>query len=238
MEYEHLSYQRMLRVLENGQVCRVAVVLNGAPYLVPMCYTMRLDCRVPVIELHAYHDGDLLAALEQDPQATLEFSQGGRGGSVETVLLRGTAQVQLPCPEGPGDGCNCCPPRPVPPCCHDSACPDGAWPADGRVRFDGPRPANTWPQGQPRCGWGGAAPNSCNSCQRQNDCPSCQRQNDCGGSCSLYGGVDCEDRYDRCGLPPQCPQPPAYATICVRAGEMTGRCYPACVTRCRQDDLR
>ncbi len=94
MEYEELSYRRMLQVVESSRVCRVATVLNGAPYLVPLCCRCRMEDCTPTFELRAWHDGDLLRALAGCSKVMLHFERTAPGGAVETVLVRGRAVVE------------------------------------------------------------------------------------------------------------------------------------------------
>lgn len=207
MEYQELTYQQMLRVLEDGKVCHAAVVLNGLPYLLPMCYSWRLDGCAPVVELRAYHDGDLLQALAQAPQIILHFSRRVRAG-VESVLLRGNACVQLP----------------PPPCA--GRCPQGPWTSEGRVRFD-------MPEGSCNNSSNGSCNNSCNcdngcSCSLNGSCGN-HCNGGCNGSCSNSCSCDSCTRRN-C----DCPQA-QYARITVTAVEMTGRCVPACLAGCKQE---
>ena len=234
MEYEELSYRRMLQVIESSRICHVAVVHGRIPYVVPMCCSCRMDGCIPVFELHAKHEGDLLEALAAGSSVTLLFERSLRGGATETVLVYGRAAVEQTMPQEYAD--------------QSSARRSEAdiWAQIGQVRFGayGEQHAEgcRCTEGCPGCscrneaarrGTDGcrekAAPCPCHSHGAPEACRT-------GDACPLHprtqGCTDCADRYDRCRPAPQ-PHCPAHITV--TADEMTGRCYSACAVRCRND---
>ena len=235
MDHEELSYRRMLQVIESGRICRVAVVRGGMPYVVPMCFTCRMDGCIPTFELQARHDGDLLKALAGCCDVTLQFERSARGGATETVLVYGRAVVEQTVSDAEP---SCRPPQ-----------EEDIWEQTGQVRF-GTHRACTADRGcQNR--WEAPAMPHREGCRCTEGCPcSCQS----GDACPLYPcgqetacrrdrmtetagrcgcreqAADCADRYDRCR---PAPQPQCPARITVTAVEMTGRSYSACAARCR-----
>lgn len=261
MDYEELSYRRMLQVIESGRICRVAVMRGGAPYVVPMCFVCRMDGCIPTFELQARHDGALLEALSGCSHVTLQFERSARGGATETVLVYGRAAVEQMLPAD-------VPRRP-----QREA---DIWAQTGAVRFDERRTpaadggcrdrweASAMPQregcrcteGCP-CSCGAASGDACPlyPCGQETD-GRCGRtaenadrydrydplhESACGSGCGWTNG--CTDRYEHTPRTTDCadrydrcrpaPQPHCPARITVTAVEMTGRCYPACAARCR-----
>ena len=133
MKYEELSYRRMLQIVQSSRIARLAAVRDGAPYVVPVCVHSRMDGCIPVFEVRAANDGDLLAALASNAAVMLEFETPGRSGAVETVLVRGRAAVEqnvLPC------GCTRHGWQEESPHAKTDPRKEEPWQQNGRVRFD------------------------------------------------------------------------------------------------------
>lgn len=236
MDYEELSYRRMLQVIESCRICRLAAAgpAAHAPYVTPVCCTCRMDGCIPTFELQALHEEELLDALAGCTEVTLQFERSIRGGALETVLVYGRATVEqtLP-PEYAGSS---------------SARRSEAdiWAQTGQVRFAAYSEQHAegcrCTEGCPGCSCRNeAARRSANGCREeaaQCQCGARCPQETCrtGDACPLHprtqGCTDCADRYDRCR---PAPQPHCPARITVTAGEMTGRCYSACALRCRNE---
>lgn len=218
MKYEELSYRRMLQIVQSSRIARIAAVRDGAPYVVPVCVRCRMDGCIPVFEVRAGSDGDLLAALASNAAVMLEFETSGRSGAVETVLVRGRAVVE----------------QNIPPCgCGQhgwreeypngkTGCPtEDPWQQTGRVRFDAwEEPAGesctcTRKAGGCGCRNGGSCPigggrDACTRCDRRNNC-GCQSSCGCQNGCGIRETGDCGGTPDHA------------AVITVTAAEMTGR---------------
>lgn len=230
MNYEELSYRRMLQVIRSSRTARLAVVQNGAPYVVPVCVSSRMDGCIPVFEVRAGSDGDLLAALASNAAVMLEFESPGHAGAVETVLVRGRAVVEqriAPC--GCGGSCSL-----REHAAAESRREPDLWAQSGRVRFDA---RDVWTSGYAAdryaAGRGGEGERRCESCScrreetdcRRTGCAACSRRESCG----------CAARQSAAGAA-AAPAAAFAAVITITAAEMTGRCYAACVARCRTMD--
>lgn len=221
MEFETPDYRRMMQVIQNAPVCRVAAVLDGRPYVVPMCCCCHMDGCVPVFEMYARNDGDLVRALEGCADVMLEMERPHLGGT-DTVLVRGRAEVMRRSGCGGGRGC-------------DARDHYDDWPvdSDGRARFTGRG-------GQDADGWsarrGGCAGDRgarwdddfidrggryTDAPRQNNGCRGCNAQN--SGSCPL------------CAAPGDtaCDRQTGAIRIWVRADEMSGRHWDSCTTHCR-----
>ncbi len=241
MEYENLSYSRMLQVLNTGRVARMALAANGQPYVVPLCYTCRMDGCIPVLELKAHSEGRLLAALAANPNVMLEIERTVHGAT-ECVLLQGQALVEQPvAPPAPGQ-CSACRLG------ADHPAAMGA--AYGAPQYTAPQPPQRrawgeWNEDAPtaalygiqnadrpteRVRFDGAdinsMPPSCSTCRnrpanRNGQCAACQNGFAQHAPCSCQAGS-----------PAPQPAQPDHTLIRVAAIEMTGRCYRHCQTGC------
>ena len=176
MKYEELSYRRMLQIVQSSRIARIAAVYSGEPYAVPVCVRCRMDGCIPVFEVRVGNDGDLLTALASNAAVLLEFEASGRGGTVETVLVRGRAAVEQNIPS-----CLCGQTR-------RQEYPDGKparrmaeelWQQNGRVRFD------AWQEPAGESG----------PCTRQG---SCQKSCGCAEGCGIRQRCTCADAQPSC----------------------------------------
>ncbi len=233
MEYENLSYSRMLQVLNTGHVARMALSANGQPYVVPLCYTCRMDGCIPVLELKAHNDGQLLAALAANPNVMLEIERTVHGAT-ECVLLQGQALVEQPvAPPAPGQ-CSACRLGAGHPAAMGSACGTQY----GAQQYTAPRPAQRRAWGE----WDEDTPAAAPYAVPNADRPTERVRFDGTAHDNMpQGCTACRNRaagqYGQCntcqaGCPAPQPPQPDYALIRVAAIEMTGRCYRHCQTGC------
>ena len=234
MKYEELSYRRMLQIVQSSRIARLAAVRDGAPYVVPVCVHSRMDGCIPVFEVRADNDGDLLAALASNAAVMLEFETPGRSGAVETVLVRGRAAVEqnvLPC------GCTRHGWQEEYPHAKTDRRKEEPWQQNGRVRFDawtepaGESCACAWKENGCGCRTGGSCPLggwrdtggcTCTRCTAADRCDvadCCERRNNgCQNSANGQNGQNsCSCTYS-CGGAQE-----HTAVITVVAAEMTGR---------------
>ncbi len=256
MKYEELTYRRMLQVIQSSRTARLAVVQDGAPYVVPVCVSCRMDGCIPTFEVRAGSDGDLLAALAANAAVMLEFEAPGRAGAVESVLVRGRAVVEQTLRSCSVCSCGCGEQRNagqdprqadrwyVGQHAQQDARQYGAWPQNGCVRFDDrPRQAERYAcAGEESCACSRGRENAMACPLHGESCAACSRRDSCGcaGRCAenradhrtdarehrenACGCCDADRRTGGCA-----------AVITITASEMTGRCYAACVARCRTD---
>ena len=257
MKYEELTYRRMLQVIRSSRTARLAVVQDGAPYVVPVCVCSRMDGCIPVFEVRAGNDGDLLTALASNAAVMLEFETPGHAGAVETVLVRGRAVVEQNLQACSVCSCGCGEQRNAGQGPRQAdrwyagqheeqdARRYGAWPQSGRIRFDElPRQADRYTcAGEESCACSRSRENGMSCPLPGEGCTACSRRDSCGcaGRCAEnradHRADTCERREKACSC---CdtgrPTGGCAAVITITAAEMTGRCYAACVARCRNMD--
>ena len=207
MKYEELNCRRMLQIVQSSRMARLAAVRDGEPCVAPVCVRCRMEGYTPVFEVRGA-DGDLLTALESNAAVLLEFEVPGRGGAVETVLVRGRAAVEQNIPS-----CPCAQQarwEEYPAARNTRRPAEDPWQQSGRVRFDA---------------WAEPAGESC-PCTRR-DSGACQKGCGCQRSCGCPDDCDVRAHGTCTGTASR-----GAAVITVTASEMTGRSYAACPGAC------
>ncbi len=257
MKYEELTYRRMLQVIQSSRTARLAVVHGGAPYVVPVCVSCRMDGCIPTFEVRAGNDGDLLEALASNAAVMLQFEASGRAGAVESVLVRGRAVVEQTLHTCSACSCGCGEQRElrqndrwyagqhVQQHAQQDARQYDVWSQSGRVRFDTPpRQADRYYAEEESCACSRRRENDMSCPLHGEGCAACSRRESCGCSAGTrYGENRSEYRADahehrdagceRCDAARRTGG--CAAVITITASEMTGRCYTACVARCRSE---
>lgn len=70
---EVTEIQEILRIIDQCQVCRVAMVDDAGPYIVPMNFGCSFESNQLVLYFHCASEGRKIDALRQNPQVCFEM---------------------------------------------------------------------------------------------------------------------------------------------------------------------
>lgn len=83
---EITSFEEKIEIVKKCKVCHVAMICDGAPYVLPMNFGWAVEDEKLVLYLHSMLVGQKLDALAKDPRVCFEMETEGR-----------LVEAELPC---------------------------------------------------------------------------------------------------------------------------------------------
>lgn len=110
------DFREILKIVDRCEVCRLAMVVNGAPYVIPMNFGWAEEDGALVLYLHSAVEGTKIDALAADERVCFEMDTDGRvvedeipcrnGYLYASVIGTGQAEF-LSTPQEKTKGLNC-----------------------------------------------------------------------------------------------------------------------------------
>lgn len=75
---EVTDFEQILQIVKKCEVCHVAMICEGAPYVVPMNFGWAVENGRLVLYLHSMLLGQKLDALQKDPRVCFEMETDGK----------------------------------------------------------------------------------------------------------------------------------------------------------------
>lgn len=99
IHYQELNLMQILDILREGGIARLALSMDGQPYVVPMAFQLEVQRVQPILHLASPSAGRKMDILRQNDQVCLEVERPGVAW-FDVVLAEGRATLGAAQEEG------------------------------------------------------------------------------------------------------------------------------------------